>query len=383
MLKALVPIAVLAASMIAAPARPEEQSPPTVLRDIGRLADEYGNEATEAPRKREILGTLRDTPPGQVAKKLAPLIGDPARRPGALKLAAALRLQGLTNEAKRCLGTEDEDVAIRLLFVSQDGKAHKLLFDLWKEADPDEGRFGTLSDGFLRYPVAAPVVAAFKGVLEKPTDERRTAQAAAILKAQMRLPTEDPAAILADWTSLWTAYGLESRTFPMTGTPLLAAWPWQVRDGAPIGMNIRLEKGGILYMAPEDIPAGLQKGSFTLRMRVLVLDGEEAKIQVGMKSGEAGKIRGFFPVYSKGEWTVQTGELKQMAVPAKKGEWTTVTYEVTDQSTGSVRWDRHGKILIGEKTLVERGNFSGEFSEIAISAGSGRMIVGSLELIRK
>ncbi len=377
---AWIPVALWA--LVFLPARGGEDSA-LGAREVGLLVEEYCGQSVDPARKTGIVRALRDAPPSLVSRKLAPALTDAGRRREALGLAGDLRLSGLLKEAKQCLGTDDEDRAVRLLFSARDPKAHRLLLDLWKGADPDGETFRLLCDGFASCPVDAAVVAGFKPFLEKGVDDPRRARALAILKAQMHLPTENPVEIIAHWPRLWKTYELEARAFPMTGVDLLGSRPWAVSGGAPIGNNVKLDKGGVVRLEPGSLPACIQKGDFTLKIRILLLEGEGASVQFCISSGEAGKVRGFFPVFRNGEWSVQTGELKQIAIPGRKGEWVPLAYEVTDQSSGTVRWDRTVRILVGEKVLMERGNFSGEFSCLAIASGEGALVIGGVELIHK
>lgn len=372
MFKSLIYVVSIVSLILMSPAPQKAENVELTQRDVAKLITEYVADDTDGKRRQEIVGKLKTAKPMLATKSLAALVKDEQKRACALTLAIDLKVPGLFTEAKKYVDTVDEDLIIKLMFTTQDDGAAAFLFERWKKLEVGEPSFAYVNTGFLEYPAdLAAVIESFKSVIDNKTAAKRT-HAAKILKYQLALETEDPDEFHKLWPTVRADYARDSRNFAVTGTDMLSLQGWDVTTARKVRNNYRLSKDRTMKLGT--IPEELQQGDFTLKMQVLVANGDGQIIAIGVSDG-SWEVR-----QQKCQWELGVQGGAKYCTPAKAGEWVEFIFSVTDRSTETRKLSRTFQLTIGGKKMFDSGgDLSGTIKHLTLSAGEGTLVIGGVE----
>jgi len=290
-----------------------------------------------------------------------------------------MRVPGLFRSVRKYLHSEYEDIVVKLLFLTQDKGALKFLFDEWRSADLECSLFSLLHGHFCSQGIDYDVMAEFDRFLMSRTEEEERIQSARIIMGK-RLGLRPPFTtreIHEKWQEEKKAWKKRSAHFVFRGADFLSHANITDRINCQkIGMNYRiLEKG---YLEVGEFPDFMQKGSFILRVRVLVIAGEGVTIGLGSEQGY------WKASLSNGEWTVKRGDKVQLAqVPVRLGQWSEIEFDIDDQSTERIRYYRIASLSVDGKCLMRNGSLCGRMKEFFAKIRSGDVTIGGIEYIRR
>ncbi|MFH1227010.1 MAG: hypothetical protein V1701_03780 [Planctomycetota bacterium] len=343
-------------------------------RDVATLITEYLGADTPGNRQTEILAELKTANPILAQETLKKSLVDDKQINASLKLAIELRVPGLFETVKKCVGTVDGDLAIKYLFVIQDKKSLDFLFDYLMESNTEDAAFLYVTQGFKTCYISD--IQLLDKLYGKVDDKTYGETAKDILCFQLGIVDKDLDYLKKNWKKLREELVKITKTITVTGTDLLLLPDLKLINARKAGRNYYIsDNGSVLTPNLADF---IQTGSFTLKARVYINDGEGFFIGLCYANG-----RGWEVDVKGNEWILKAGEGQAFAAPLKRDDWNLIEFCVTDNSTPAKRCMRTGEVLVNGKKFAENLSFNGEFGYLVFKTTKGCAAVGGVEVIKK
>lgn len=342
--------------------------------EITALIKEYFGAETSSARKSEIIARLGKATPGGVRSGLTKYVRVEDTRAGALQLCLDMKLEGSDKDFDDFLNSPLQAKVLDLCFAVASAHESPLcdgVTRLWMESALDSDAFKAVQERLttVKLPRAASIKKVKKSTLKKlPKD--RNEQLAAVLKFQLDLKGDNSVEILE---AARAHFGLDDAShdkFQKSGGKAMELKYWNTEGEVAIeGKNVMLSPGASLNL--KEVPKEWQEGSFNIRARVMVVEGDEHFVSLQLSSGA-------WTVQVKdGMWQIQTssGSVSQRKV--KYGQWTEIRFGITDNSNTNTRKNRLINIWVDGQQLMDwQGEADGDFTGAEIYAGSGDLIFG-------
>lgn len=343
-------------------------------QDLKKSIEKYLDHNTKEEEQYQLLSELQKSFTSQELKPLLiAQINDGQKRKRALHLATSMNVSGLYNSVKKHVDSDDFLAILKYLLTVQDEDGTKFLFEMWKKSDVNSKNFTLLSEAFQQYKVDLNCITRFKSFLKLGDDDKQKQSAVKILCFQMNVSSEKE--INEQWKQFEKSYKNYTKKFSSKGVDLLEKVS-EITNATKVVNNFYLKPGGRIDCA--NLPKHINKGSFIVKVRVLVISGSEAQVGITMEQGAWSAL-----LNKESEWVVRTGNATEFArVPVKIGQWSEVAFVIKDESTEKVRYNRNVAISVDGTTILDNGSCNGLFEEVYIISENAEMVVGGVELLK-
>lgn len=352
--------------------------PTLTAKVVNRLVTIYLQDAGGTSDAFDALQKLRAADPRLLTKPVRGGIRNQQSRTVALELAHQLRVPGLTASIKRFL--EDDEhrwLVLHLLLGTGEEDGLSLVVKHWADSSDlvdQEAIADKLKLVWVPYVGVLQQIKDLMSAVE--TRDPRRQWAAQILQLQMGLPSADADALDREWGRHKRQFTLYGARFSLQGEAL-DDLPWRVdKDRLRwVQRNKVLEPSGYLTLRP--VPQSWQAGSFVLKLRVLVVEGDGAVISFKSAQGT------WYARLDGADWMTRGASKVEFRLPCKRGEWSEIEFDVDDVSQGAERLRRGLNITVDGKRLLYGGALNGEIDAFWINAEESTVVVGGVEILRR
>ncbi len=344
-------------------------------RDAEKLIQEYAGEETSADRRGEIVTLLRSANHKLLTSALTKTLKVGTTRASSLDLVAELPVPNMFKALKKYVSGSTELQAVNAILVSGGKGSEEFLLSKWSKAKPDSATFETIETAFRQHYLSPKSVAELRKVqMNKRTDAARSTKIPAILIFQLGLDGELAKTLDEKWKEHFKKFEAMNRSFPLQGENLLARdWSTGFGEEEAAGegdeeqvKRVRRHRGGKYLI--ENLGVLQLKGvtwkSGTIRLRVMVIDGDGATVGVMMKGNAM-----VGPRYSKGTWLL-TESIRTGDVPGAPLEWAEITFKLSGSNLVA---------MMGGKQIGATNQYGSQINGLYLTSGRGKLMLGSAE----
>lgn len=343
-------------------------------QELKKIVEKYVDPNTDNSARYDLgVEIKKNFVSSELKSVLSSPINDEKKRKYALELATEMNVVGLDSVAKKHIDSEDFMLVVKYLLTTQNEDITKFLFERWKKLEVDSASFTLLNTAFQTYNIDLNCIERFKNFIKLENQEKRKESAIKILLFQMSVANEKE--IFEKWNIFEKKYKQYSYKFLCKGIDL-AERGVQTENAKKIVTNFLLKPGCRISFA--NFPKHINKGNFVIKVRILIISGSDAKVGITVGQG-AWSAR----LNKENEWIVKTGDDKEFArVQVKKEQWSEIVFNIKDESTEKVRYDRDISITVDGILILENGSCNGLFEKVEIRTENAELVVGGVELIK-
>jgi hypothetical protein len=340
--------------------------------DVGALIDEMIENMANDARRDALFVRIAAYDPAEMTPHMIRWIGKEEVRDYTVRVSTALRVPGLQATVIPLIDGKAEASIVNLLVAVPNKEGLDLVFSRWESinAVTEADRFKSYDTAFRTYYIDPAEADRFKPHLAAKPATLRTPLAAAIVKFQLEMDTDDPAKVLKDLKKAQKRLDGFAKTIRVKGTDLTGHPAWRTGLIRRLGSNFRLGDGGVATLAV--IPSFVEKSSYNVRASVYVsAESSEVSFSINTDQGMwAPKTRGT-------EWVISTGSATEYVAPLKVNAWNTLDFAVkVANGRGKLAFDID--IEINGKNILRHGEFNGGLKVLAFSAKKGTAVVAGV-----